>query len=159
MNLELQHSFFPEVSVMANPKYDASGRNDGTTLSATFNMGPTDKDHTVAYAQLRISTVDGECDNEPYRINVTAFALLKNIDDSPVDCTDPNIRRTAVQVLVGSARELISIITSRGPYPGFGIGFIPFSSIRGLNGNTDPQPPKPKVNRKSVKAQKATPAR
>lgn len=159
MNLELLHSFFPEVSIKANARFDAAGRNDGTTLRANFSMGPTEKDPKVAYAQLRILTVDEECENEPYNISVTGFALLACADGTPVDTEDPAIRRTAAQALVGSARELICIVTARGPFPGFGIGFIPFGKIRGIDANEDEDDDPPPAAKKGVRVSKVAASR
>lgn len=104
--------FFPEVAVKANPAFDPGKPADVLRMHVTVSADEQPEEGKIT-ARARIRS--GEEGNIPYLVDVEAFGTFS--PGPGVTASTPAVLPAIAQVLIGGAREMIAMITARGPWP------------------------------------------
>lgn len=123
----LQHYFFTEMSVKANPGFQEGGAMNGTHIKSQINISRDSENPTFAHAQVRTFSENEKGDNQPYFFDFTVYAHLKHAEEGPFPDSDPSVRLMISQLLIGATREAIAAATGRGPWPHFVLPVISVS--------------------------------
>lgn len=104
--------FFPEVSIKANPAFNPAQAADVMKIHVAVHIDDqAEQGKITARARVR-SDEDG---NIPYLVEVEAFGTFTPA--TGVTAETPAVFPVIAQVLIGGAREMIAMVTARGPWP------------------------------------------
>ncbi len=115
-SLQLEHYFFPEIEVNANPDYFSEQKEEGFSVEADCTLLPDPVQKGRFSFQLRLRVVDRDVDViAPYHVNLLTFGAF-SVDE---ELSEPMAHYTlaALSILISSAREFLQLITARGPGP------------------------------------------
>lgn len=120
--LQLETSTFTKIRVEANknfPKEKITPRFDDyseITFQSTVEFGPSETDKFKYFVKLGLTVDENNGTQPPYIINIEIIGIFEIIDkNNPVD--ERIIEFNAPAVLYGSVREMVMMLTSRGPFP------------------------------------------
>ena len=121
---------FPALHVEANSAYDSSKPIGEATfdLGCTYNFDP--EDSTLHASVFMENDLDEELNLE-YKFNIhiySVFSISENYD-SLSDKTRKKVTTDVAGLLLGSIREMLVTLTSRGPW---GAYILPFLDINTL---------------------------
>lgn len=151
--LKLNRYFFPKLNITANPKHDPSGNKMGSKVTNKVSFYRGDDATSTLIADITITVPLDEGDNPPYSIDVTVFGTAELPDnnlETPISLAA--MEATLAQVLYGAAREMVQLMTARGPWGEFVLPI--FSLPRRLPTEAAP-PQKTSKTRKTVVKRKA----
>lgn len=129
--LRLETYFFPKVQIEAIPEYVPQDALSEQDVDVTVNVGllGNEKEPTRFQLMLKIDKITAKSGSLPYRVSLEAVAIM-TIDPG---LKHPDIKRL-VQVngssmLYSAARELVLMVTGRGPWGSFQLPTINFHSV------------------------------
>jgi preprotein translocase subunit SecB len=132
--LKLKRYFFPVLSVIANPQFnpDARETHSKAEVDVNGNFGQHGEDTSGFMAMINITVKPPEEDAIiPYEIELSAVGFFQVDEDTPDDYVQTRLPLDALGVLHSSSREMITMLTSRGPWDEFVLP-IHFFSPEGL---------------------------
>lgn len=120
--LQLENYFFTHQEVIANPDFsqDASARSEN---KINFNVTK----HAAGRYSIagEIALDKDKSDNSPYYFHIAAFASISIDEEADIGQIDALIHTAGTQLLVGVMRERLAELTSRGPWRGLHLNFVP----------------------------------
>lgn len=117
--VRLNRYFFTKLQVTANPTHNPGGNKIGSKVITKAAYFRAEESPSTFIAELSISVSLDDGDNPPYSIEVGVFGIAE-LDDKQSDLVPPPaIEATLAQVLYGAAREMVQILTARGPWGEF----------------------------------------
>jgi preprotein translocase subunit SecB len=127
--VELEHYFFPEVSVVANPEW-RSEKNNKTQprLNVQSDCSEVEgRDNTYA-VELKISIENTDEYPSQYNIRLMAYGILTAHED--LHDKKNNMLVTGSSILYSASREFLLGIMSRGPWHPILLHAMPFHISR-----------------------------
>jgi preprotein translocase subunit SecB len=115
--LQLDNYFFPILRVEANPSYidhDTTHNRAIINIAGDFNVSE-DKKSCMAVLSITASKPDEEVQT-PYEIEVSAFGSFSIPKGTPEEYLINRAPIFAFSILYTSAREMVLMMTSRGPW-------------------------------------------
>lgn len=127
--VELEHYFFPEISVVANPEWVPNKNNKiRPQLNVETECREVEgKDNTFA-VELKISIKNTNEYPSQYDIRLMAFGILTAHED--LHDKKNNMAVTGASILYSASREFLLGIMSRGPWPPILLHAMPFNINR-----------------------------
>jgi preprotein translocase subunit SecB len=132
--IRLNRYFFTKVLVAANPAYNPEGNRFGSHVKEHVSISKAQENPSIFFGELKVSVPLDEGENPPYEIDVGVFGVVEVVGEGEEDAISKKAQIVLTQTLSGATREMVQIITSRGPWPGFVLPIFP---------PADPQPKKP----------------
>lgn len=118
--LQLHRYYIEEFSCKANPSFKKGAEVNCQGLQIAFQTGTHDKDSLKKRIRLTISQDLSKGGNEPFSFKVVLvgfFEVVKEFfDKQGAEKTEQIVNANAPALLYSAARELLAIISSRGPY-------------------------------------------
>lgn len=114
--LQLEQYFFPKVAVTANPQFDPNKPVEISEpkLDVMVRRHQSDANRFAVEVRLRLpSTAEENC---PYSVELEAFAAVKSTGEVPGNLIENVIAHNSAHLLYGASREMIALITGRGPF-------------------------------------------
>lgn len=126
--LRLETYFFPKVQIEANPDYSPKDEPEEQNVQLSVNVGllGSEQEPTRFQLTLDIEKISVKVGSLPYQILLEAVAFIS------VDPTikHPDIKRlvqiNGASMLYSAARELILMVTGRGPWGSFQLPTVNF---------------------------------
>ena len=117
---QLEHYFFTEICVRANPDFNHSeARKTEIRVAKNFIK---DKDDPGRYGvAVRVSTEDSECNNTPYFFAIETYGYFR---DEPDDIKEDSNCHEQEQLLISAIREKLISLTARGPWGRYHFGHV-----------------------------------
>lgn len=132
--IRLNRYFFTKVLIAANPAYDPAGNRFGSHVTNQISISRPEENPSSYFGEVRVSVLLDEGENPPYEIDVGVFGVVDVIGEGEEETISKAAQIILTQTLYGATREMVQIITSRGPWPGFVVPILP---------PADPEPKKP----------------
>lgn len=127
--VELEHYFFPEISVIANPEWrPEQGDKARPHLDIHSDCSEVEGKADTYAVQLKISIESTEENPSQYNIELMAYGILvahENLHDKK-----KNMLVTGASILYSASRELLLGVMSRGPWPPIMLHAMPFNISR-----------------------------
>lgn len=128
--LKLNKYFFPTLNVQANPMFAkvATEERQNAEVDVTGSFGPHSDDPFSLLAVLKVTVKPPEEDVDiPYEIEVEAVGFFEISKDAPEEQVKTNLPLQALGMLHSAAREMIIMVTGRGPWDSFVLPIHTFS--------------------------------
>lgn len=126
--LRLETYFFPKIQIEANPDYspkDAPAEHD-VQLGVNIGLLGSEQEPTRFQLMLDIEKISIKVGSLPYRISLEAVAII-SVDPA---FKHPDIKKlvrvNGASMLYSAARELILMVTGRGPWGSFQLPTVNF---------------------------------
>lgn len=136
--LRLETYFFPKVQIEANPDYSPKDVPDEHDIQLNMNVGllGSELEPTRFQLMLDIEKINAKTGTLPYRLSLEAVAFF-TVDDK---LKHPDIKRlvqvNGASMLYSSIRELVLMVTGRGPWGAFQLPTVNFHSVVPPSGNS-----------------------
>lgn len=122
--LQLNQYYFPHQEVRANPAHDPSGIKNGAVVSFALNAGLSPTDNHQHFVEIVAEVDESASTNPAYFFKIQAFGLFTTDDGLTQDEAKALVAAYGSQVLVGSIRDHLVSLTSRGPWGSFYLNVI-----------------------------------
>jgi len=109
--------------VFALGEFDPDGETSGTVVNISFDIEQSPENKETWNAFLSIESNIDKSENPPYSFKLEAMGLFT----CSADVDEKAFRGNAFQMLGGSMRERLSMLTAAGPWPAFLLGAMPMS--------------------------------
>ena len=117
--IKLNRYFFTKVLVLANPAYDPKGNNLGSHVSNHLSVNRPEDNESAYLGELKVSIPLDKGENPPYEIDISVFGMIDITGEGQEEEISRAVQLVLMQTLYGATRELVLLLTSRGPWPGF----------------------------------------
>ena len=97
---------------LVSKKFDQFG---DAGLESSVEVGADDSDPSRHFVKLAIRMLGSESVQPPYILEIEIIGIF-NCENTDPACRDDLIQANGPAVLYGSIRELVMLLTSRGPY-------------------------------------------
>jgi len=122
----LEHYFFPEISVNANPNWRPDIESKGKPFASVgTNCEPVSGEENLFEVQLTITIEDTEEHPSQYNVKLTAIGVLRAHKD--LHDKEKNMAVTGSSILYSASREFLLGIMLRGPWPPIMLHAMPFN--------------------------------
>ncbi len=113
--VRLVRYFFPVQTVVANPEHKSDKPKEiHTKFSSNFNQADDAPDSYMA--EVKLSLDEDKSVNPTYFFEISAFGFFEVVEDLDSDMAKALAYTNASQILIGSLREHLALLTSRGPW-------------------------------------------
>ena len=144
--LQLQHHSFPNISIIANPDYQAStGPTQVPAIDAKLTVGEIDGSHNHFVIELRVQLNAANNPRLPYSLDIVC--AMQTIVTEPLPTEKPMshlMAETGHRLLFPAIRELVLSLTARQPWGQFSIGIGTLGAVK--------QTAQPKPGQRKAKA-------
>lgn len=136
--LRLETYFFPKVQIEANPDYSPKDAPEEHDVQLNMNVGllGSEQEPTRFQLMLDIEKISAKTGVLPYRLSLEAVAFL-TVDDK---FKHPDVKRlvqvNGASMLYSSIREMVLMVTGRGPWGAFQLPTVNFHSVVPPSGNS-----------------------
>ncbi len=113
-SLQLNHYFYPNISIKAHPKNKPSG-DEKTQIDVKREFRCIDKEERDWSVHLTLKTVKQGA-LAPYRIEIDVVGFFKVNKEYPTDEVEKLVQIGGASILYSATREFILMLTSRGPW-------------------------------------------
>ncbi|WP_321368032.1 hypothetical protein [uncultured Desulfuromusa sp.] len=118
--IELKSYFFPIVDIKANPKHNPEDEIDITLDIDSAVLKPDERyNYYQLLTDIKVSEEDSK--NEPYLYHVQTVGFFSLNDDLPKNELKELLHNRGIESLNSATRELILMITGRGPWGAIGL--------------------------------------
>lgn len=114
--LQLNQYYFPHQEVRANPAHDPSGFKNGAVVNFALNAGILSANTHQHYVEIIAEVDESASTNPAYFFKIQAFGLFTTDDSLTQDEAKALVAAHGSQVLIGSIRDHLVSLTSRGPW-------------------------------------------
>lgn len=158
--LQLQRYYLEEFACKANPDFNEKGEGKPENFQVYFESGVNDKNSLQRRIRLTIEQKLGKDGKEPYSFKVVMVAFFevakKFFDEKGAEEVDKIVNANGPALLYSAARELLALISGRGPHTNKdldvflpSITFINFKPMKCPPEEEKPKEPKKKPARKA----------
>lgn len=124
--VELEHYFFPEVSVVANPEWSPEkSKKARPHLEVKSECSEIEGQENTYAVELKISIQDTEEHPSQYNVKILAYGILKAHEE--LHDKKNNMAVTGASILYSASREFLLGIMSRGPWSPIMLHALPFN--------------------------------
>lgn len=147
--LQLERYVFTKLEVEANPDYvpQETVADNPIKLRLDIGLGEHQEDPTKFQVIVGIDELRAEKGTLPYRIALQAVGLFSVSKDFKHDDLKKVVQVNGASMLYSAARELVLLITGRGPWSGYQLPTISF--YQAVNEATSQQSSQPALGSES----------
>ncbi len=126
--LQLERYVFTKIEVEANPDFvlQESPEEDPVTMRLDVGLGEHNGDPSRYQVSVGIHELRAENGALPYRISLQIVGQFVVAQDFKPDDLRKIVQVNGASMLYSAARELVMLVTGRGPWPAFQLPTISF---------------------------------
>ena len=125
-DLRLNKCWFRSVELADNPTFSSKSGLGTTNLDVATNVARKSDGSREWKVDLKIKSDDSEPSTGPYRFSVELSGIFQIDDGYPESKLESLVQANGPAVLFGAAREMITLISSRGAQPALILPLVTF---------------------------------
>jgi preprotein translocase subunit SecB len=136
--LRLETYFFPKVQIEANPDYSPTDVPEERDVQMKMNVGllGSEQEPNRFQLMLDIEKISVPTGILPYRLSLEAVAFLTVDDNLKHSDIKRLVQVNGASMLYSAVRELVLMVTGRGPWGAFQLPTVNFHGVIPLSGKS-----------------------